>query len=268
MNEQRPIGFIDSGVGGLTVVKEALRQLPNEAFVYLGDTARCPYGPRPAEQVVTFTRQMANFLMKQEIKLLVIACNTATAVALETIREELPIPVVGVILPGTRAAVKATTTGRIGVIGTQGTIKSHSYHRAIAAKSSQTQIFGLACPKFVPIVESNEYHSSIAKKVVAESLKPLRGKKIDTLILGCTHYPLLRPLIQNYMGPAITLIDSGAETVGEVSVLLDYFNIGNPDPTNVGTCRFFTTGSTKMFDEIANDWLPVKVTSEHVDIGK
>ena len=266
MTNQRAIGFIDSGVGGLTVVKEALRQLPNERFVYLGDTARCPYGPRPAEQVIEFTRQMAAFLMEQNIKLLVIACNTATAVALDIIREELPIPVVGVILPGTRAAVKATRSRRIGVIGTQGTIKSHSYRRAIESKTDKTAIFGLACPKFVPIVESNEYHSPIAKKIVAETLKPLQLKKIDTLILGCTHYPLLRPIIQNYMGSSVTLIDSGAETVGEVSVLLDYFNIANPDPSKIGDCRFFTTGSIKLFDEIANDWLPVKVHSQHVDL--
>lgn len=264
MDRKHAIGFIDSGVGGLTVVKEALRQLPNEEFVYLGDTARCPYGPRPAQQVIEFTRQMATFLMTQEIKMLVIACNTATAVALETIREELPIPVIGVILPGTRAAVKATKSGKIGVIGTQGTIKSRSYQKAIEAKTSKAQIYGLACPKFVPIVESNEYHSSLAKKIVAETLKPLQMKKLDTLILGCTHYPLLRPLISNFMGSGITLIDSGAETVGEVSVLLDYFDIANDNPNKKGACRFFTTGSTKLFDDIANDWLPIKVQSKQV----
>ena len=267
MGNKGAIGLIDSGVGGLTVLKEALRQLPNEALVYLGDTARCPYGPRPAEQVIQFTMEMADFLMKQQIKLLVIACNTATAVALDIIREKLPIPVVGVILPGSRAAVKTTKTRRIGVIGTQGTIKSHSYRQAILSKTADTEIFGLACPKFVPLVESNETRSPIAKKVVTETLQPMRRNKVDTLILGCTHYPLLRPLIQSYMGDKVTLIDSGAETVGEVSVLLDYFNIANPDPTAKGKCRFYTTGSTKLFDDIAKEWLGFSLHSEHIELG-
>lgn len=268
MGNKGAIGLIDSGVGGLTVLKEALRQLPNEELVYLGDTARCPYGPRPAEQVIEYTLQMAAFLMEQNIKLLVIACNTATAVALEIVREKLPIPVVGVILPGSRAAVKTTQTQRIGVIGTQGTIKSHSYRQAILSKTADAAIFGLACPKFVPLVESNETHSPIAKKVVAETLRPMRRNKVDTLILGCTHYPLLRPLIQSYMGESVTLIDSGAETVGEVSVLLDYFNIANPDPTAKGACRFYTTGSTKLFNDIANEWLNFPIDSKHIELGK
>ncbi|KAF1301160.1 MULTISPECIES: glutamate racemase [Enterococcus] len=265
MSNEQPIGFIDSGVGGLTVVKEALKQLPNESIVYLGDTARCPYGPRPAEQVVEFTWQMTNFLLEKKIKLLVIACNTATAVALEEIKDQLPIPVVGVILPGSRAAVKFTKNQRIGVIGTQGTIRSGSYERAIRAKTPSSKVFSLACPKFVPIVESNEYQSSVAKKIVAETLLPLKNKKIDTLVLGCTHYPLLRPLIQNVVGN-VHLIDSGAETVGEVSMLLDYFGIAaasNKPPQRT----FYTTGSTKMFDEIANDWLEINVEAQHIELG-
>lgn len=164
MND-RPIGFIDSGVGGLTVVKEAMKQLPNENFIYLGDTARCPYGPRPKEQVIEFTWEMTHFFYwKKNIKMLVIACNTATAVALDTIKDQLAIPVVGVIMPGTRAAVKATKNKRIGVIATQGTVKSASYERAIKEKFSQIQVESLACPKFVPVVESNQFHSSVAKK--------------------------------------------------------------------------------------------------------
>lgn len=268
MIDRRAIGFIDSGVGGLTVFKEALKQLPNENLIYLGDTARCPYGPRPAEQVVEFTWQMTQFLLKKDIKLLVIACNTATAVALDRIREILEIPVVGVILPGTRAAVKATAGHRVGVIGTQGTIKSASYRKAIMSKSPETEVFSLACPKFVPIVESNEYHSSLAKKIVAETLAPLKFKKIDTLILGCTHYPLLKPIIQNVMGNQVTLIDSGIETVGEVSVLLDYFNIANTIENRQPFYEFYTTGSTKMFDDIANGWIgKLPVASRQIQLG-
>nr|WP_245187067.1 glutamate racemase [Enterococcus larvae] len=263
------IGFIDSGVGGLTVVKEAMRQLPNEQLIYLGDTARCPYGPRPADQVVQFTWEMSFFLLKKNIKMLVIACNTATAVALEEIREKLDIPVVGVIMPGSRAALKATKSNQIGVIGTLGTIKSSSYKNALKSKVPSIEVQSLACPKFVPIVESSEYHSSVAKKVVSETLRPLKTRaSLDTLILGCTHYPLLRPLIQNEMGSQVKLIDSGAETVSEVSVLLDYFNLAAQPRKNKPANAFYTTGSAAMFKEIANDWLELEtINVEHAKIG-
>ncbi|MBL1230557.1 glutamate racemase [Enterococcus sp. BWB1-3] len=262
------IGFIDSGVGGLTVVKEAMKQLPNERLIYLGDTARCPYGPRPAEQVIQYTWEMTSFLLKKNIKMLVIACNTATAVALDEIKEKLNIPVVGVILPGSRAAVKATKNNQIGVIGTMGTIKSGSYKNALKEKVPVIHVTSLSCPKFVPIVESSEYHSSVAKKVVTETLKPLKTKGLDTLILGCTHYPLLRPLIQNFMGNRIKLIDSGMETVSEVSVLLDYFNLAGRPQEQPPLNKFYTTGSAAMFKRIANDWLELEtVNVEHVNIG-
>lgn len=264
----KPIGFIDSGVGGLTVVKEALKQLPYENIIYLGDTARCPYGPRPAEQVLQYTWQMVHFLLQKDIKMLVIACNTATAVALDDIKEKLSIPVVGVILPGTRAALKATNNSRVGVIGTQGTVKSGSYERALKLKSPKVSVESLACPKFVPIVESNEYGSSVAKKIVAETLMPLQKKQLDTLILGCTHYPLLRSVIQNVMGNGVRLIDSGAETIGEVSMLLDYFNIAN-GPQNINaTKEFFTTSSPQLFDAIANGWLQnYQEKAKHTKLG-
>lgn len=266
MVNPKPIGFIDSGVGGLTVVKEALKQLPYENIIYLGDTARNPYGPRPAEQVIRFTWEMTDFLLKKEIKMLVIACNTATAVALDEIREALEIPVVGVILPGTRAALKMTQNNRVGVIGTQGTINSGSYKKAIKSKSLATEVFSLACPRFAPIVESNEYRSSVAKKVVTETLAPLKRKKLDTLILGCTHYPLLRPIIQNFMGD-VHLIDSGAETVSEVSTLLDYFQIANGPENKKPSAEFFTTSSPQLFDEIAHSWLGNNIRSKHTKLG-
>ncbi|MGC6768993.1 glutamate racemase [Enterococcus sp. LJL128] len=261
------IGFIDSGVGGLTVMKEAMKQLPNERLIYLGDTARCPYGPRPAEQVVQFTWEMTSFLLKKNIKMLVIACNTATAVALEEIKEKLDIPVVGVILPGSRAALKATKINKVGVIGTVGTIKSGSYKFTMQGKVPAVQVTSLACPKFVPIVESSEYHSSVAKKVVSETLRPLKNKGLDTLILGCTHYPLLRPLIQNFMGSQMKLIDSGAETVSEVSVLLDYFNLSAAPQSVQPLNEFYTTGSAAMFKKIANDWLELEtIDAYHVKL--
>lgn len=268
MTNIQPIGFIDSGVGGLTVVKEAIKQLPNENIIYLGDTARCPYGPRPAKQVIEYTWQMTKFLLEKNIKMLVIACNTATAVALEEIKAQLDIPVVGVILPGTRAAVKATKNRQIGIIGTAGTIKSSSYEQAIKMKVPEASVTSLACPKFVPIVESNQFQSSVAKKIVAETLLPLQHKKLDTLILGCTHYPLLRPIIQNIMGSHVKLIDSGAETIGEVSMLLDYFDIANVNVMSQPDYSFYTTGSTVMFDGIAKEWLAsTKVQSQHIELG-
>ncbi|KAF1296594.1 glutamate racemase [Enterococcus sp. JM4C] len=269
MYNKQPIGFIDSGVGGLTVVKEALKQLPNENILYVGDTARCPYGPRPAEQVIDYTWEMTRYLLARDIKMLVIACNTATAVALEEIKAALSIPVVGVILPGTRAALKTTKNNKIGIIGTVGTINSGSYEAALKQKAPQTTLASLACPKFVPIVESNEYYSSVAKKIVAETLQPLKHKQLDTLILGCTHYPLLRPIIQNVMGHSVTLIDSGAETVGEVSMLLDYFSIANaPQTAEQKICEFYTTGSANMFEKIADSWLNLtELSVTHIDLG-
>ncbi|MBP1043900.1 glutamate racemase [Vagococcus sp. BWB3-3] len=268
MTNRQAIGFIDSGVGGLTVVKEALKQLPNEKVIYLGDTARCPYGPRPVEQVIEFTWQMTSFLMQKNIKMLVIACNTATAVALEEIKQALPIPVVGVILPGSRAALKKTLGKQIGVIGTQVTVSSQAYSKAILTKSPHSQVIELACPKFVPIVESKEYHSPIAKMIVAETLKPLKQSGIDTLILGCTHYPLLAPLIHNYLGKEVELIDSGAETVGEVSMLLDYFEIAAPPAEQTLAHEFYATGSVSLFRDISEDWLGIeKMVIEKVTLG-
>lgn len=255
MIKKQAIGFIDSGVGGLTVVKEALKQLPNERIIYLGDTARCPYGPRSVEQVIQFTWEMTNFLIEKKIKMLVIACNTATAVALDEIKAALDIPVVGVILPGARAAIKETKVKEIAVIGTQVTVNSQAYSQALLAKAPETHVHELACPKFVPIVESMEYRSAIAKMVVAESLMPFKQSKIDTLILGCTHYPLLKPLIQNFLGDQVKLIDSGAETVGEVSMLLDYFDLAAPPTKEALAHEFYATGSVDMFREISSDWL-------------
>lgn len=267
--KKQAIGFIDSGVGGLTVVKEAMRQLPNESIYYVGDTARCPYGPRPEEQVRQFTWEMTHFLLNKDIKMLVIACNTATAVALEDLKKKLAIPIIGVILPGSRAAIKATKNNRIGIIGTEGTVKSDKYKKMIQSKDTLASVNSLACPKFVPLVESNEYGSAIAKKIVAETLKPLKHKEIDTLILGCTHYPLLRPIIQNVMGDSVTLIDSGAETISEVSTILDYFNIAELSKSKeVSERKFYTTGYTQMFNDIASEWLDNEALDiEHITLG-
>lgn len=263
--DNRPIGFLDSGVGGLTVVRELMRQLPHESIVYVGDSARAPYGPRPADQIREFTWELVNFLLTKNVKMIVFACNTATAVAWEEVKNALSIPVLGVILPGSSAAIKSTTSGKVGVIGTPMTIQSDIYRQKIQLLAPQIEVLSLACPKFVPIVESNETKSSVAKKIVYETLEPLVGK-VDTLVLGCTHYPLLRPIIQNVMGSEVTLIDSGAECIRDISVLLNYFQINASREEKKVDNLFFTTAGTDTFKEIANAWLEESIDVEHTDL--
>ena len=258
---KQPIGVIDSGVGGLTVAKEIMRQLPNEQIIYLGDNARCPYGPRTAEEVLEFTWELTNFLLAKNIKMLVIACNTATAAALNDINEKLSIPVIGVIRPGARAAIKHSENLRIGVIGTEGTVRSGAYTDALHTINDRVSVTSLACPKFVPVVESGEYTSALVKKVVAESLQPLKGAMIDTLILGCTHYPLLGPVISSTLGKHVKVISSGEETARETSVLLEHHGLLNKSKEKMEHF-FYTTGSKELFRNIACSWL--KKELEHV----
>ncbi|MET3697349.1 glutamate racemase [Bacillus oleivorans] len=251
---KQPIGIMDSGVGGLTVVKEVMRQLPNEQVIYIGDTARCPYGPRTKDEVRAFTWQMTRFLLEQNVKMLVIACNTATAVTLSEIRSALKIPVLGVIHPGARAAIKTTQNNQIGVIGTEGTIRSEAYVKALMSINRHVHVKGLACPKFVPLVESGEFKGPFAEKIVEESLSRFKGNGIDTLILGCTHYPLLEETISRYLGPDVQIISSGEETAREMSTILyfqDLLNSSSERPTH----QFYTTGSSGLFSQIACDWL-------------
>ncbi|KGX93446.1 glutamate racemase [Pontibacillus halophilus JSM 076056 = DSM 19796] len=260
----RPIGVIDSGVGGLTVARELMRQLPKEKLIYVGDTLRCPYGPRPKEEVIQFTREMVDFLLEKNIKMLVIACNTATAFTLEMLRNELDIPVVGVIQPGARAAIKTSQNQHIGVIGTEGTISSQAYPQALKHINPSIHVNDLACPRFVPLVEMGVLEGEDAYQVVAESLVPMKEQNhIDTLILGCTHYPLLSSTIQEVMGNDIKIISSGDETAREVSVLLEYydtFSNGYHPPQH----EFYATGDRALFENIANAWFDSPV--EHIEI--
>lgn len=255
---KQPIGLIDSGVGGLTVAKEVMRQLPHEKILYLGDTARCPYGPRPLREVKRFTWEMTSFLLEKNIKMLVIACNTATAAVLEEIRRELKIPVLGVINPGARAAIKRTKNYRVGIIGTAGTVKSGAYEKALTSLNSRLYVTSHACPKFVPLVESGEYNGTIAEKIVDESLMPLLNHNLDTLILGCTHYPLLEPLIKNVMGNSVHVISSGDETAREMSAILQYNGLLESDEIEPEH-EFYTTGSTAIFSKIASEWMGMPI---------
>ncbi|MGL4819928.1 MAG: glutamate racemase [Bacilli bacterium] len=247
----RPIGVIDSGVGGLTVAKEIMRQLPKEEIIYVADAKRCPYGPRTSEEVRQFTWEMTEFLMTQNIKTLVIACNTAASVVLEEMREKLPIPVVGVVHPGARAAIKATDNGQIGVIGTVGTVRTGAYETTLKSINPEVHVESLACPLFVPIVESGDFESDEAYKIVKETLEPLTNTQIDTLILGCTHYPLLSGLISSVMGNGVRLIASGDETARELSTILDHDRILNSSKKRP-THRFYTTANVDMFKHIAS----------------
>ncbi|WP_096153106.1 MULTISPECIES: glutamate racemase [Bacillus] len=250
---QRPIGVIDSGVGGLTVAKEIMRQLPKERIIYLGDTARCPYGPRNKEEVREFTWEMTNYLLlHHDIKMLVIACNTATAVALDEISDRLPIPVIGVIEPGSRTALKVTSNRHVGVIGTVGTITSGAYENALKTINSEVLVESLACPPFVPLVESGEYEGELPDQVVKETLLPILNKGIDTLILGCTHYPLLKESIQKAVGPSTEIISSGDETAREVSTILDYKKLLNRQKARSQDHLFLTTGPKEIFQKIAS----------------
>lgn len=211
-----PIGIFDSGVGGLTVLKEIFRELPNESTLYLGDTARVPYGIRSAETVTRYSLDNTGFLVSKGIKLLVVACNTASAVGLQKIKDSVKIPVIGVIEPGARAAVEATENGKIGVIGTEATIKSEAYVNAIKSFDASAEVFTLPCPLFVPLAEEGFTGDEIALLVAERYLCNIRNRGIDTLVLGCTHYPLLRTVISKAMGDKIVLIDSAVETAKEI----------------------------------------------------
>jgi glutamate racemase len=258
---KQPIGVIDSGVGGLTVARELMRQLPKETFIYLGDTKRCPYGPRSEEEVRAFTWQMVNYLLKKNIKMLVIACNTATAYTLEELQETLDIPVIGVIEPGARAAIKFSQNRRIGVIGTEGTIESKAYPNALVSIDQKIRVNGLACPPFVPMVEEGVLSGPEAERIVTETLKPLKEMNhIDTLILGCTHYPLIKDLVQKEMGTHIQVISSGDETAREASLILAYhkaLEVDESPPIH----EFYTTGDMEKFRVVANNWFdePVRI---------
>lgn len=261
----QPIGFLDSGVGGLTVVKEMQKQLPKESFIYIGDNARCPYGPRSSEEIARFTMQLVGFLLKKNIKLLVIACNTATAVCFEHLQAELDIPVVGMIDPGARGAMRMTTKQGVGIIGTEATIVSKQYQNALTQKNPQLRIHSLACPSFVNLVESGEIKSAVAKKTVAKTLLPLKSRQLDTLILGCTHFPLLSDLIQKYMGEEVALVNPGQEAIGEVSFYLDRLKL-NDTGSKKPSAQFYTTGSVKLFNYIAYEWLGEQISANYITL--
>ncbi|AYM03508.1 glutamate racemase [Levilactobacillus yiduensis] len=250
-----PIGLMDSGVGGLTVLKEVQRVLPAENTVFLGDQARLPYGPRSPEEVTTFTRQIATYLRQQaNMKLFIIACNTATAAALSQMQAELPVPVVGVIAPGATMAAQTTKNHQIGVIATEGTVNSGQYQRDILAADAKSQVISVACPQMVTLAEQNDLDSDHARQIVAQNLAPLQGTGIDTLVMGCTHFPLLRDAIQAAVGPDVMLIDPGVAAAQKAAEILKQQHALNVSGEPV-TATYFTTGDVKQFNQLASEWL-------------
>jgi glutamate racemase len=248
--DERPLGIFDSGIGGLTVLKEIVRQLPAENLLYLGDTARVPYGIRSPETVRRYAFQCTDFLLQRDIKLLVIACNTVSATSLGHIQEKISVPSIGVIEPGARAAVRATRNKRVGVIGTEATIKSSAYRKAITAIDGSMVVFGLACPLFVPLVEEGWTDGMIAKLTAERYLKDLKDEDADTLVLGCTHYPLLKGVIGEVM-EGVALIDSAVETAKAVTAVLDELNLRNRSGAP-GSQRYFVTDSPQKFSEVGS----------------
>lgn len=267
--DKRPIGVFDSGLGGLTAVRELRRLLPGEDIVYFGDTGRVPYGSRSKDILIKYARQDVAFLNTFDPKAIVIACGTVSATALEVLREENAVPVLGVVDPTAAAAADHSKNGKIGLIGTETTIRSGAYERALAALRPEAQIFAKACPLFVPLVENGRFRSgdAVAELVVEEYLSPLKEAGVDTLIMGCTHYPLLRDVIGAYMGEGVQLIDSGGATARHVAALLADTDALS-DKTTGGCHRYYVSDSVDGFARLASLFLGENVTEnvEQVDI--
>ena len=251
-SDARPVGVFDSGVGGLTVLAELRRRLPAESTIYLGDNARTPYGPRAADEVRRFTLEAVEWLLAQDVKVLVLACNTATARALPDVRADAPIPVVGVVRPGAVAAAAATRSGGIGVMATAGTVESGAYPKAILEADPTTDVAQVACPELVPMVEAGITEGRRAESVLRAYLEPLvrEHPAIDALLLGCTHYPLLRPTIEGIVGRGISVVDSAFTTALAVEDLLDALGARAPDG-RASTHRVTTTGDVEAFVSVA-----------------
>jgi glutamate racemase len=261
-----PIGIFDSGVGGLTVGRAILDQLPNESTIYIGDTARGPYGPRPLAEVREFALETLDFLVEQGVKALVIACNTASAAMLRDARERYKVPVIEVIQPAVRRAVAATRTGHIGVIGTRATIDSKAYLDAFAA-APQLQVTSIACPLFVEFVERGETSGAEITKIARDYLAPVLEAKVDTLVLGCTHYPLLTGVISYVMGEGVTLVSSAEETAKDLYRTLVENNLLRDARGGSPTHKFLATGDAKAFESLARRFLGPEVTRvEHQDL--
>jgi glutamate racemase len=258
MSDSRPIGVFDSGIGGLTVVKALRDLLPNEKIFYLGDTARVPYGGKSASTVERYSLEIADILIEENAKIVVVACNTASSVALGKLEERLPVPVTGVIRPGARAAIAATQNDRIGVIGTRATIKSGAYERELRTLDADVQISSRACPLLVPLIEEGWLEDQLTDRVIARYLEPLVHEGIDTLVLGCTHYPLLIEAISRAVGDAVTLVDSAHNCAATVQELLDQKGLRAPSRNSAGL-EVALTDAPDNFLRVAREALELEI---------
>jgi glutamate racemase len=262
MSNAQPIGVFDSGIGGLTVMRALMHQLPHENIVYFGDTARVPYGPKSPQVVREYAIQDTDVLLKHNVKLIVIACNTVSAVALDVVQKRAKVPVVGVILPGASAAVQMTKKKRIGVIGTMGTILSNAYANAIRQKDPDIKVFSQPCPLLVPLAEEGWIDHKATELIVKEYLFPLTLEKIDTLVLGCTHYPILRTVIDQVLHQSVTLIDSGEATAVVVKQMLADLELENTSSLRPNL-QFFVSDLPHKFTEIGERFLGKKLGKVH-----
>ena len=263
-----PIGVFDSGVGGLTVAREIMRNLPNEDIVYFGDTARVPYGSKSKDNIIRYSRQIIHFLQTKGVKAIVIACNTASALALESVKDEFDIPIIGVIEPGARAALSVTQTKKIGVIGTEATVRSAMYEKIIGATDAEVTVVAKACPLFVPLVEEGFKKHPVTEEIIDYYLNSYKESGIDALILGCTHYPLLRSKIREYVGDEITLINPAYETAMDLKRLLQSCDMENPDVEgDHGSYSFYVSDAADKFKQFANSILPYDIeTTKQINI--
>ena len=270
IDRDAPVGVFDSGVGGLTVAREIMRNLPSEKIVYFGDTARVPYGSKSKETVIRYSRQIIWFLQEQQVKAIVVACNTASAFALDTVRDEFDIPIIGVIESGAKVAAARTRNKRVGIIGTVGTVGSGIHAQYLKKLDPEITVFGKACPLFVPLVEEGWLHDPVTVEVASRYLKELQDKDVDTLILGCTHYPLIRSTIRQVMGEEVCLVNPAYETALELGKLLEEQGL-----SSTGTeqkefpYRFYVSDLADEFKEFANSILPYDVEmTKKIDIEK
>jgi glutamate racemase len=266
--DPRPIGVFDSGMGGLTVLHECLVTMPHEDFVYLGDGARLPYGPRPLDEIRRYSLEIASYLESQGVKLILVACNAATSASLPELQERIEVPVVGVITPEAHAAVQTTRNRHIGLMATEATVKAGRYAELIHTLDAGVQFFPVACPRLVPLIESEEPFGAETTEAVREYAAPLKEAGADTVILGCTHYPLIRPIFERIFGRDVTLVFSAEETAREVAETLERKGIEN-DPAREGTYRFLTTGDIELFERLGQRFLQLPLDgARHVEIAE
>lgn len=264
--QDAPVGVFDSGVGGLTVAREIMRQIPNERIVYFGDTARVPYGSKSRDTVTRYSRQIVRFLQAQEVKAIVVACNTASAYALDELEREIRIPILGVVKPGAKVAAESTRNGKIGVIGTEGTINSRIYATYIKQIDETIEVVGKACPLFVPLVEEGLLKDPVTDEIAMRYLSELKDLDIDTLILGCTHYPLIRSTVGRIMGERVTLVNPAYETARELKELLEAEGLLNQNEIGLGEnkYRFFVSDGAEKFRQFATSILKYGILSAKI----